>query len=122
MQSFFERNGVPKTPSELGRLPAVVYSVDRVGGGDLYHFRQGEEDVEVKLSGRLRVSAAEAVREAVLGGLGYRTVRGVGDAAFGIDLGVLHPDSKRGFLLGIECDGGAHYTGRSPRMGAAEAD
>jgi DNA-binding transcriptional LysR family regulator len=70
--AFFERNGFPKRPDELERLPAVIYGMGRIGGGDVYRFRKGgESDVEVRLSGRLRVSAAEGVREAVLGGLGY---------------------------------------------------
>jgi DNA-binding transcriptional LysR family regulator len=69
--AFFERNGVAKNPSELERLPAVVYSSERAGGRDAYRFRRRELEVEVKLRGRLRLSAAEAVREAVLSGLGY---------------------------------------------------
>jgi DNA-binding transcriptional LysR family regulator len=69
--AFFERNGIPETPTDLARLAAVIYTMDRAGGGDVHGFRQGESKVEARLSGQLRVSAAEAVRAAVLSGLGY---------------------------------------------------
>jgi DNA-binding transcriptional LysR family regulator len=69
--AFFERSGVPETPSDLARLAAVLYAKEHPSGGDVCRFRQGELEIDVKLSGQLRVSAAEAVREAVLSGLGY---------------------------------------------------
>ncbi len=69
--AFFERSGVPLTPTDLNRLAAVIHTMEQAGGGDAYTFRQGELEADVKLSGPLRVSAAEAVRAAVLSGLGY---------------------------------------------------
>jgi hypothetical protein len=45
--------------------------MERAGGGETFTFRQGKSDISVTLSGRLRVSAAEGVRTAVLSGLGY---------------------------------------------------
>ena len=69
--SFFDRSGIPETPSDLARLAAVIYTIEGAGGGELFGFRQGESEVDVRLSGPLRVSAAEAVRAAVLSGLGY---------------------------------------------------
>jgi DNA-binding transcriptional LysR family regulator len=69
--AFFERNGALQTPADLSRLAAVVYTEESAGGGDVHGFRRGESEVEVRLSGPLRVSAAEAVRAAVLSGLGY---------------------------------------------------
>lgn len=69
--AFFERSGVPETPTDLARLAAVIYTMERARGGEVYGFRQGESEVDVRLSGPLRVSAAEAVRAAVLSGLGY---------------------------------------------------
>jgi DNA-binding transcriptional LysR family regulator len=68
---FFEQHGIPGTPADLARLPAVVYSAERAGGGDIYRLRRGDSELEIALSGRIRVSAAEAVRTAVLSGLGY---------------------------------------------------
>jgi DNA-binding transcriptional LysR family regulator len=69
--AFFEQEGVPKTPTDLSRYAAVIYTMERAGGGETYTFRQGASDISVTLSGRLRVSAAEGVRAAVLSGLGY---------------------------------------------------
>ena len=68
--AFFEQEGVPKAPTDLGRH-AVIYTMERAGGGETFTFRQGKSDISVTLSGRLRVSAAEGVRTAVLSGLGY---------------------------------------------------
>ena len=69
--AFFEQSGFPETPTDLSRHAAVIYTMERAGGGDTYTFRQGASDISVTLSGRLRVSAAEGVRAAVLSGLGY---------------------------------------------------
>jgi DNA-binding transcriptional LysR family regulator len=69
--AFFDQNGVPETPTDLSRHAAVIYTMERAGGGDTYTFRRGASDITVTLSGRLRVNAAEAVRAAVLSGLGY---------------------------------------------------
>jgi hypothetical protein len=52
---------------------------------------------------------------AVLADRGFEVVGGIGEGDFCIDLGVLHRDRKRGYILGIECDGGQH-TGRSARI------
>jgi DNA-binding transcriptional LysR family regulator len=69
--SYFERAGVPATPAELSRHAAVIYSEQREGvGGDSWSLRQGELEMSVTLSGRVRVSAAEGVRAAVIGGMG----------------------------------------------------
>jgi len=69
--SYFERAGVPATPAELARHMAVIYSEQGEGvGGDNLSFRQGELEIPVTLSGRLRISAAEGVRAAVAGGMG----------------------------------------------------
>src|SRR5260370_15426824 len=64
--AFFEQSGVPKTPTDLSRHAAVIYTMERAGGGDTYTFRQGASDIAVTLSGRLRVNAAEAVLAPVL--------------------------------------------------------
>ena len=48
---------------------AVIYDQQRTGGAT-WTFRQGSTEVTVTVSGRLRVSAAEGVREGVLAGLG----------------------------------------------------
>jgi DNA-binding transcriptional LysR family regulator len=65
-QSYFDRAGLPATPAELVAHAAVIYA--REGG--TWTFRQGATEVSVKLSGPLRVSAAEGVRAAVLADMG----------------------------------------------------
>ena len=67
--SYFEAHGVPQTPAELAGHQAVIYEHRRAGGAT-WIFRQGSTEATVTVSGRLRVSAAEGVREGVLAGLG----------------------------------------------------
>jgi DNA-binding transcriptional LysR family regulator len=67
--AYFKRAGVPTTPAELIRHAAVIDTQDR-GGSDTWSFRQGGSEMSVSISGRLRVSASEALRAAVLGGMG----------------------------------------------------
>lgn len=71
--AYFERAGIPTTPIELNGHSAVIYTQDP-GGSDTWSFRQGDSEVSVSISGRLRVSASEGVRAAVLGGLGLAIV------------------------------------------------
>jgi DNA-binding transcriptional LysR family regulator len=66
--SYFARHGVPQTPAELQAHQAVIY--EQRNGGPTWTFRQGMTDTTVTLRGRLLVSVGEAVREAVLAGLG----------------------------------------------------
>jgi DNA-binding transcriptional LysR family regulator len=66
---YFEHASVPITPTDLLQHPAVIYTRD-AGGSDTWRFRQGHSEMQVNLSGRLRVSAAEGVRAAVLSGMG----------------------------------------------------
>jgi DNA-binding transcriptional LysR family regulator len=68
-RSYFEAHGVPRTPNELAAHQVVIYEQPRAGGAT-WTFRQGTTEVTVNVSGRLRVSAAEGVREGVLAGLG----------------------------------------------------
>jgi DNA-binding transcriptional LysR family regulator len=72
---YFQRAGIPATPAELAGHTAVVHTRDR-DGSDAWTFRQIAPDQQVSeipitLSGPLRVSAAEGVRAAELGGMGF---------------------------------------------------
>jgi DNA-binding transcriptional LysR family regulator len=58
--------GTPKLPADLAHHHAVVYSQL----SDNWVFRQGGEEVSVAVRGRLRVSAAEGLRAAVLADMG----------------------------------------------------
>lgn len=66
--AYFETAGEPLTPPDLISHQAVVY--DQRGGGAVWTFRQGKAEMAVTVRGRLRISAAEGIREAVLAGLG----------------------------------------------------
>ncbi len=61
---YFEKAGKPKTPADLIAHQAVIYTQD--GGGDVWTFRQGTAETAVTVTSRLRVTAAEGVRAAVL--------------------------------------------------------
>ncbi|TPM24605.1 LysR family transcriptional regulator [Mesorhizobium sp. B2-3-5] len=66
--AYFKEAGTPKTPSDLADHESIIY--DQRGGGTAWTFRQGAAEIAITLKGRVRVTAAEGVREAVLGGLG----------------------------------------------------
>lgn len=51
-----------------------------------------------------------------LRGMGHQVHCQVGDSGFRIDLAVLHPGHKRGYILGIECDGATYHSDRSARI------
>ena len=64
--AYLARTGVPKAPTDLAHHHAVIYSQLR----DVWTFRQKETEVSVAVRGRLRVSAAEGIRAAVLADMG----------------------------------------------------
>jgi DNA-binding transcriptional LysR family regulator len=64
--AYLARAGMPKVPADLVHHHAVVYSQL----GDNWTFRQGDTEVSVAVRGRLRVSAAEGIRAAVLADMG----------------------------------------------------
>jgi DNA-binding transcriptional LysR family regulator len=66
--SYFARAGEPAEPSGLAAHDAVIY--DQGGGGADWTFQRDGEEIAVTLKGRLRVSAAEGVRAAVLANAG----------------------------------------------------
>jgi DNA-binding transcriptional LysR family regulator len=65
--AYFDHAGTPSTPSELSRHQAVVYLM---GEGSVWSFRRGSSELAVTVQGRLRVTAAEGVRAAVLADAG----------------------------------------------------
>jgi DNA-binding transcriptional LysR family regulator len=66
--SYFAKAGEPLVPADLQAHQAVIY--ERRGGGATWTFRQGTTETSVTVKGRVRVTAAEGVREAVLADLG----------------------------------------------------
>jgi DNA-binding transcriptional LysR family regulator len=65
---YLEKHGIPKEPSDLVEHAAIVLS--RGEGGDHITFAKGATSTEVALQPRLRISALEGLRAAVLAGLG----------------------------------------------------
>lgn len=66
--AYFAHAGVPATPADLTAHAAVIYVQET--GGDSWQFRQDTSELSVRMSGRLRVTAAEGVRAGVLSGMG----------------------------------------------------
>jgi DNA-binding transcriptional LysR family regulator len=67
--SYFARAGEPLSPDELSDHEAVID--DRITGGVEWMFQRGSIAALTTLKGRLHVTAAEGVREAVFAGLGF---------------------------------------------------
>lgn len=65
---YLRRHGAPREPAGLAAHQAIVY--DRQGGGVSWLFGNGEAQVSATVKGRVRVSAAEGVRAAVLAHMG----------------------------------------------------
>lgn len=78
---YFARVGVPKTPRDLEQHEAIIYTPQ--GGGPDWTFVRGGVQESVVLHGRLRTTAAEAVREAVLANLGLAVAS---DGMLGLEL------------------------------------
>jgi DNA-binding transcriptional LysR family regulator len=60
---YFEHAGTPATPADLSKHQTVVYLQ---GEGSVWSFRRDSSEVAVKVQSRLKVTAAEGVRAAVL--------------------------------------------------------
>jgi DNA-binding transcriptional LysR family regulator len=67
--AYLERYGTPTSPHELAGHQAIIYS----GRGDWasWTFRKADEAVTVELRGRLKMTAAEGLREAVNRDMGF---------------------------------------------------
>ncbi len=69
---YLARRGVPATPADLRGHDCVLYS--RLASGAAWLFDGPQGPLSVPVAGRVRVSTTEAVRAAVLGGLGIGMV------------------------------------------------
>jgi DNA-binding transcriptional LysR family regulator len=63
--------GIPASPSDLGAHQVVIYGHS---GGDTWTFTKESLELPVTVNGRIRTTAAEAARAAVLAGLGLAVV------------------------------------------------
>jgi len=66
--TYVQTHGIPASPTELAQHQAVIFA--QAGGGEHWSFKQGSTVQSVTVSGRVRVSAAEGMRAAVLAHLG----------------------------------------------------
>ena len=66
--AYLRRHGVPLAPGDLLNHQAVIYTRD--GGGVSWTFRRGTADIAVDLRGRVKVSASEGLRAAVIADMG----------------------------------------------------
>ena len=67
--TYLQRHGTPMSPGDLADHQAILYS-GRVGWTS-WTFRKAEQDVSIELKGRLKVTAAEGLREAVNCHMGF---------------------------------------------------
>jgi DNA-binding transcriptional LysR family regulator len=67
--AFFAAKRLPQIPADLVSRQAIIYE-QRLGGAT-WTFRQGATETSVTVAGRVHVTAAEGVREAVFSGLGF---------------------------------------------------
>jgi len=65
--AYFERFGEPATPADVLQHQAIIYTR---GEGSHWRFTQGDQEYPIVAHGRVRVTAAEGVRAAVLSHLG----------------------------------------------------
>lgn len=70
--AYFARRGEPAFPAELQAHEGIV--CERVDGGEIWSFRNDQAEVTVAVNGRVRVSAAEGVKAAVLADMGLAVV------------------------------------------------
>jgi DNA-binding transcriptional LysR family regulator len=66
--SYLQRHGTPMSPDELSSHQAIILT--RGGGRDSFIFRKADTEAPVSLQGRLKVTQAEGLREAVTCHLG----------------------------------------------------
>jgi DNA-binding transcriptional LysR family regulator len=66
--AYLQRCGTPISPDELSSHQAIILT--RGGGRDSFTFRKADAEVSVTLQGRVTVTQAEGLREAVICGLG----------------------------------------------------
>ncbi|KGM32274.1 LysR family transcriptional regulator [Inquilinus limosus] len=67
---YVAAQGVPRVPVDLLSHQVVIHEPRGGSSGAAWTFRRGDAQVPLVVGGRLRISAAEGVRESVLAGLG----------------------------------------------------
>ena len=70
--AYFERHGTPQVPADLLGHRAVIYTRD--GGGEDWTFCKETAEISIKMHGRVKITATEGVRAAVIAGIGLTIV------------------------------------------------
>jgi DNA-binding transcriptional LysR family regulator len=70
--AYFERHGTPREPADLLGHRAVIYTRDH--GGEDWTFCKETAEISITMSGRLKITATEGVRAAVIAGIGLAIV------------------------------------------------
>ena len=70
--AYLQRHGTPMAPDELSSHQAIILT--RGGGRDSFVFRKADAETPVTLQGRLKVTQAEGLREAVIRDLGLAVI------------------------------------------------
>src|ERR1700722_9360778 len=70
--AYLQRHGTPKSPEELSCHQAIILT--RGGGRDSFVFRKEGVETPVTVQGRLKVTQAEGLREAVIRDLGLAVI------------------------------------------------
>lgn len=91
--AYLDAMGAPRTPSDLPRYQAIIY--EQREGGQVWTFRKGRAEISVTATGRVHVSAAEGVREAVFAGIGLS----IGGSEW-----LFAPELKRGTVKAVLTD------------------
>ncbi len=71
-EQCIREHGLPEHPSDLARLPCLIFT-NRASPND-WQFEGPDGPVTVTVNGRFRCNNSEALREAILSGLGYAVV------------------------------------------------
>lgn len=66
--AYLTKNGTPKTPQDPVDHNCILYAYLSTGNEWVFHGKEGE--IRVKVSGTLRANNGEAIRQAVMAGLG----------------------------------------------------
>jgi DNA-binding transcriptional LysR family regulator len=70
--AYLKKHGAPRTPFDLANHECIVYT--RLATGNRWVFQSTDGPLTVDAKGRFRVDNSEAVREAVLAGLGIAVI------------------------------------------------
>jgi DNA-binding transcriptional LysR family regulator len=71
-RDYVRRRGAPDVPAELTAHDCIIYT--RLATGNRWHFEGRDGPITVDVKGRFAADNSEAVREAVLTGLGIAVV------------------------------------------------